>query len=157
MAKIRNVVEELDPEIKSNLSLKEALISGKDERHPVYYPVLQPPKIGGIIHSEIKQRYGLDDVLNAVKNRSMNVRPMSHPEPLSSVEDLLEFEPYFYLSDEVRSTLKDPVTPDDIISDAFFENVARDLGMERLHMVLSAVGVSSIDNESIRELPEQSC
>lgn len=154
VAKIRNVVEELDPEIKSNLSLKEALISGKDERHPVHYPVLQPPKIRGIIHSEIKQRYGIDDVLNAVKNRSMSVRPMNHPEPLSSVEDLLEFEPYFHLSDEVRSAIKDPVNPDDSISDAFLESFTRDLGMERLHLVLSAVGVSSIDNESIREVPE---
>ena len=67
-----------------------------------------------------------------------HVHPLSHPEPLSSVEDLL-FEPYFYLSDEVRSALREPQDPEDSISDAFFESLARDLGMERLYLVLSAV------------------
>ena len=82
-----------------------------------------------------------------------HVHPLSHPEPLSSVEDLL-FEPYFYLSDEVRSALREPQDPEDNVSDAFFESLARDLGMERLYLVLSAVGVSSVDIDSIRDLPD---
>ena len=68
-----------------------------------------------------------------------HVNPLSHPEPLSSVEDLLLFEPYFYLSDEVRSALREPQDPEDSISDAFFESLARDLGMEKLFLVWSAV------------------
>ena len=55
--------------------------------------------------------------------------PLSHPEPLSSVEDLLLFEPYFYLSDEVRSALREPQDPEDSISDAFFESLTRDLDL----------------------------
>ena len=154
IGKIRSVLEDLDPNIRSNLSLREALISGKDERHPVHYPVLCPPIIRGIIRSDINQSYGIDDVLHAVDNRSMNVNPLSHPEPLSSVEDLLLFEPYFYLSDEVRSALREPQDPEDSVSDAFFESLTRDLGMERLYLVLSAVGVSSVDINSIRDLPD---
>ena len=151
ITKIKETINITEPNIWSDLLLVETLISGNHPRHRVTYPILNQSYVKG----GIDQRYKVSDLGLAVLQREPNVKPISSPEPLSTVNNLLLFEPYFFMSDEQRKILYDLETPDEIISYDFFEGLGHALKQENIFLLLAAVGIDPVDITAIKNSSNQ--
>ena len=157
ICKIIKILESIDPNMERNISPVEALIpiSGNNAQ---YYPVVKPPKYHGLFKS-VDLQYSTEKIKQAIITRS-RVAPIRSPQPLSSVENLLSFEPYFYLDDELRRTLLHPPHPDETINSEFFESIGLALQLEKLCLLLAAIGIKTaviepIKNNSTRSFSEK--
>lgn len=156
ITKICQVLQEVDPEGWASLEPVQMLISGRDRRHPVHYPVLTPPIIRPLLslRGPTSHMYDIEDVKNAVMNRSTHVQPIDHPSPLASVDNLLFFEPYHHMNDELRRILSSPENTHEYANSEFFEELARSLYLDRFFLLLYAIQVPSIEIESLKRLVE---
>ena len=157
ICKITKILESINPNMERNVSPLEALIpiSGNNAQ---YYPVIKPPKYHGLFKS-VDLQYSTEKIKQAIITRS-RVQPIRSAQPLSSVENLLSFEPYFYLDDELRRTLLHPPHPDETINFEFFESIGLALQLEKLCLLLAAIGINtavieSIKNKSTRSFSEK--
>ena len=149
--KIKEAITIIEPNTWSNLSLVETLISGHHPRRRVTYPILDQSYVKG----GVDQRYKVIDLGLAVLQREHNVQPANAPEPLSTVNNLLLFEPYFFMSDEQRKILYDLETPNEIISYDFFEGLGHALKQENIFLLLAAVGIDPVDISAIKNSSNQ--
>ena len=148
ICRITKILEDIDPNMESNISPVEALIpiSGDNAKH---YPVIKPPKCQLLFRS-VDLQYSTEKIKQAIITRS-RVQPIRSAQPLSSVENLLSFEPYFYLDDELRRTLLHPPHPDKTISFDFFESIGLALQLEKLGLLLAAIGINMGVIESLKK------
>ena len=157
ICKIIKILESIDPNMERNISPLEALIpiSGDNAQ---YYPVIKPPKCQLLFRS-VDLQYSTEKIKQAIITRSQ-VPPIRSAQPLSSVENLLSFEPYFYMDDELRRTLLHPPHPDETINFEFFESIGLALQLEKLCLLLAAIGINtavieSFKNDSTRSFSEK--
>ena len=157
ISKITKIIEFIDPNMKRNVSPVEALIpiSGDNAQ---YYPVVKPPKCQLLLRS-VDLQYSTEKIKQAIINQSQ-VQPIHSAQPLSSVENLLSFEPYFYMDDELRRTLLYPPHPNETINFDFFESIGLALQLEKLCLLLAGIGINtavieSFKNDSTRSLSEK--
>ena len=150
--KIKEIVTKIDPNLEINTSPVEALIpiSG---RYAQCYPVLKNPR-KNCIFKNVPLRYAIEPTKQAIAERS-HVQPVHSSQPLVSVENLLSFEPYFYMDDELR-TLLYPPHPDKSIHHYFFESIGLALSLEKLCLLLAAIGINDAVIKSLKNDSTQS-
>ena len=86
-------------------------------------------------------------------NRGKAVLPMKHTQPLVSIDELLFFEPYYYMDQNLRQTLLHPVNPNDNIEWQYFLDLGNCLQHEKLCLLLELI---DIDTTFIHCNPTQS-
>ena len=147
ICKIKEILTDIDPNMENNVSQVEGLIpiSG---RYAQYYPVIKPPKSKQLFKS-VHLRYAIELIKQAIVERSQ-VQPVRSSQPLVSIKNLLSFEPYFHLDDELRRTLLHPPHPDEIIKFDFFESIGLAFQLEKLCLLLAAIGINAAVIESLK-------
>ena len=148
ICKIKEILTDIDPNMENTVSPVEALIpiSGRFAQH---YPVIRPPKSRQLFNS-VHLRYAIERTKQAIVQRS-RVQPVRSSQPLVSIENLLSFEPYFYMDDELRRTLLHSPNPDETIKFEFFENIGLVLQLEKLCLLLAAIGINTHVIESLKQ------
>ena len=99
------------------------------------------------------RRYKTETIKEVIINKRDSVAPMEHAQPLVLIDELLFFEPYYYMDQNFRQALLHPVNPNDNIEWQYFFDLGNCLQLEKLCLLLELI---NIDTTFIQSNPTQS-
>ena len=99
------------------------------------------------------RRYKTETIKEVIINKHESIAPMEHSQPLVLIDELLFFEPYYYMDQNLRQTLLHLVNPNDNIEWQYFLDLGNCLQLEKLCLLLELI---DIDTTFIHFNPMQS-
>ena len=116
------------------VSTLEALVPANQRRFQ--FPLLNPNP------ERLRKQCQVEAIKDVIKNRREGgVACYTIPNALCNVTDLLYFEPYYYMEDELREALMDPSNANTVISQDHFTNYGLKLERSKVFLFLELLGL----------------
>ena len=143
IGRIKRILEDMKSESQfEDTATLEAFIPA-NQRH-FHFPVLNPGKF--------KKQCQVEAIKDVIKNRREGgVSCHTKPSALSDISDLLYFEPYYYMEDELREALMDPSNANTVITQEHFTNYGLKLERSKVFFFFELLGLDPTAMEHLQK------
>ena len=131
---IRKIKEILKSQLSYNMPFIESILPCQKHLH---LPLHTEP-------FDKLQQYKTETIKEVIINKRESIAPMEHSQPLVLIDELLFFEPYYYMDQNLRQTLLHPVNPNDNIEWQYFLDLGNCLQLEKLCLLLELIDIDII-------------
>ena len=133
IGKIKEILKH-ESDFKESTGTLEALVPAN--QHRFQFPLLNPNP------EKLRKQCQVEAIKDVIKNRREGgVACYTKPNALSDISDLLYFEPYYYMEDELREALMDPSNANTVISQDHFTNYGLKLEQSKVFLFLDLLGL----------------
>ena len=124
LRKIKEIIKALSPSI--GVEVVESFV-------PLQRRVTLPYIDEDLIKKGKVRLYKKESIKIVIANKEASVPPSNHATPLVSIEDLLFFEPYYYMEHSMRQRLYQ--SPDECVTESDYYDICTCLGSVRLRLL----------------------